>query len=137
RRRIWPARGRHRRWWRREWFATGFRWRRRAGRRDPLSAGCAARADPARFPNHVGDDRNALHLGRQFAGDVADDVAVGAGHHERDRAQTVFVEEPVADIRHVFELLADLKLKMALRDIALGFARVVDDQRGAAYFVGA
>ena len=50
RRRTWPAPGRRRRWWRRGWSATGFRWRRRAARRDRPAAGCEARAGRARFP---------------------------------------------------------------------------------------
>ena len=83
------------------------------------------------FRDHVGDDRNPLHLGRQFAGDVADDVAVDAGHDQRDRAQAVFVEEPEADIGNVFEFVADLEFELALGDLAIGLRRVVDDQRGA------
>src|SRR5207248_244277 len=85
------------------------------------------------FRNHVGDDRNPLHLRRQLAGDVADDVAVGAGDDQRDRAQAVFVEKPEADIGNVLELVADLKLELALGDLATGLRRVIDDQRGAAY----
>ena len=68
------------------------------------------------FRDHVGDQRNPLHLRRQFAGDVADDVAVGAGDHQRNRAQAVLVEEPVADIGNVLELAADLELELALGD---------------------
>ena len=52
--------------------------------------------------NHIGDQRNSLHLGRQLAGDVGDDIAVGAGHHQRDRAQAVLVEEPESDVGYVF-----------------------------------
>ena len=36
-----------------------------------------------------------------------------AGHDQRDRAQAVFVEEPEADIRNVFELLADRRVRAA------------------------
>ena len=89
------------------------------------------------FRDHVGDQRNALHLGREFAGDVADDVAVGAGDHQRDRAQAVFVEEPEPDIRNVLEFLADLEFELALGDVAAGLRRVIDDQRGAAHLEGA
>ena len=85
------------------------------------------------FGDDIGDQRNPLHLGREFAGDVVDDVAVDAGDHQRDRAQAVFVEEPEPDIGDVFEVLGDRKLKLALRDAALGLRRVVDDQRGAAH----
>ncbi len=81
--------------------------------------------------------RNPFHLGRQLAGDVVDDVAVGPRHHQRDGAQAVFVEEPVADVRDVLEFLADLQLELALGDLALGLRRVVDDQRGAAHLEGA
>ena len=42
---------------------------------------------------------------RQFAGDVGDDVAVGPGHHQLHRALAVLVEEPVPDVRHVFEVV--------------------------------
>jgi len=42
------------------------------------------------FRDHVGDDRNPLHLGREFARDIADDVAVGAGDDQRDRTQGRF-----------------------------------------------
>src|SRR6266850_1061488 len=65
--------------------------------------------------------------------DVADDVAVDAGDHERDRAQAVFVEEPVADVRHALEVVADLEFELALGDGAFGLRRVIDDQRGAAH----
>ena len=74
------------------------------------------------FRDHVGDDRNPLHLRRQFAGDVADDVAVDAGHDQRDRAQAVLVEEPEADVRDVVQLLADLELELALGDLAIGLS---------------
>ena len=66
--------------------------------------------------NHVGELRNPLHLVREFAGDIADDVAVGAGHDQLHRALAVLVEEPEPDIRHVFEILADRQLELALRD---------------------
>ena len=87
------------------------------------------------FRDHVGDDRNPLHLRRQFAGDVVDDVAVDAGHDQRNRAQAVFVEEPEADVRNVFQFLADLEFELALGDLAIALRRVIDDQRGAAHFL--
>ncbi len=87
------------------------------------------------FRNHVGDDRNPLHLRRQLAGDVVDDVAVDPGHDKRNRAQAVLVEEPEADVRNVFQFLADLELELPLRDLAIGLRRVIDNQRGAAHFL--
>src|SRR4029077_789543 len=85
------------------------------------------------FRDHIGDQRNALHLVGEFAGDIVHDIAVDAGDDQRDRTQAVFVEEPEADIGDVLEFLADGKLKLALGDLALGLRRVVDDQRGAAH----
>src|SRR6185295_17045358 len=87
------------------------------------------------FRNHVGDDRNPLHLRRQFAGDVVDDVAVDPGYDQRNRAQAVFVEEPEADVRNIFQFLTDLELELPLGDLAIGLRRVIDDQRGAADFL--
>ncbi len=91
------------------------------------------------FRDHVGDDRNPLHLGRKLVGDVADDVAVDAGHDQRNRAQAVFVEEPEPDVRNVFQLLADIELEQALGVLAVAvlLRRVVDDQRGAPHFLRA
>ena len=63
------------------------------------------------FGDHVGDQRNPLHLGREFAGDVADDIAVDAGDDQRDRAQAVFVEEPEPDIGDVFEFLGRSRVR--------------------------
>ena len=60
-------------------------------------------------------DRNPLHLRRKLAGDIGDDVAVDAGHHQRNRAQAVLVEEPEPDVRNVLEFLADIEFEQALR----------------------
>src|SRR5438552_535876 len=50
------------------------------------------------------------------------------------RAQAVFVEEPVADIGDLLEFVADGSFELALGDAARALRRVIDDQRGAAYF---
>ena len=56
----------------------------------------------------------------------------GTRDDQRERAQAVVVEEPVADVGNVLEVLADLELELALGDVAVALRRVVDDQRGAA-----
>ena len=80
---------------------------------------------------------NPLHLGRELARDIVDDVAVAACDDQRDRAIALVVEEPEADVGDVVELLADRVLEVALRELALGLRRVVDDQRGAPHLLRA
>ena len=104
RHRTSPAPGRHRRWWRRGWSATGFRWRRRAAPPDPP----AARMRSSGRSSAVSEITLAM-IGIRFIC-VASSLATLltmllsiAGDDQRDRAQAVFVEEPVADVGDVFE----------------------------------
>ena len=80
----------------------------------------------------VGDQRNSLHLGRKLARDVADDVAVDPGYHQRDGAQAVFVEEPEPDVGDVFEVLADFEFEFALDLLLDGFERLLQRESATA-----
>jgi len=62
--------------------------------------------------------------------------AVDAGHHQRDRAQAVLVEEPER-MSARSPVPARSRVRAGAGDLAGGLRRVVDDQRGAAHLEGA
>src|SRR6266568_3257678 len=51
-------------------------------------------------------------------------------------ALAVLVQEPEADVGDVLQLLTDREFQLALSDVAVVLRRVVDDQGGAADFLG-
>ena len=82
--------------------------------------------------NHIGQQRYPPHLIGELTRHVRDRPAVGADRDQRDRAQSVLVDKPVANVGNVFELSADGQLEFLLRDRSLRLRRVIDDQRSPA-----
>jgi len=74
------ARGRHRRWWRHGWFGPDSRWRRRPRRQVRARLNTQLRPVQRSFRDHIWRSAESASSGSPAGGDVADDVAIGAGH---------------------------------------------------------